>query len=129
MHCQQTPFSLLCFGHLVSSSPLAYRAACSWKARQNAAVLKEHVAFQLSVLPLASWPLSGVTEDCASTLESVCGTSLPVRAVQVTAVPWLRPGGNSGVQDAPCHEIEWHEGFRHSATADLEVPAAAGSAG
>ena len=40
---------------------------------KDAAVLKEHVALQLSVLPLASWPLSGVSEDCASTLESVCG--------------------------------------------------------
>ena len=55
-------------------------------------------------------------------------TTLPARAVQVTAVPWLRPGGNSGVQDALCHEIEWHEGFRHSETADLEVAAAAESA-
>ena len=50
----------------------AYRKACSRKSRQNAAVLKEHVAFQLSVSPLASCPLSGVSEDCASTLESVC---------------------------------------------------------
>ena len=33
--------------------------------------------------------------------------------------------GNSAAQDAPCHEIEWHEGFRHSETADLEVAAAA----
>ena len=40
-------------------------------------------------------------------------TTLPVRAVQVTAVPWLRPGGNSGVQDAPRHGVEWHEGFQH----------------
>ena len=47
-------------------------------------------------------------------------TSLPVRAVQVTAVLWLRLGGNSGVQDALCYYIEWHEGFRHSETVAAE---------
>ena len=40
-----------------------------------------------------------------------------------------RPGGNSGAQDALRHEVEWHEGVRQCKNADLEVAAAAGSAG
>ena len=65
-------FSPLCFDNLVLAPHSAYRKACSKKTRQNAAVLKEHVALELSVSPLAFWPLSGVSVDCASTFGSVC---------------------------------------------------------
>ena len=48
----------------------AYREAYFRKHVKDAVVMNEYVAFHVVSLLLASWPLSGVSRDCASTLRS-----------------------------------------------------------
>ena len=56
---------------------------------KDAVVLKEYVALHIVRLPLASWPLSGVSEERASTLESVCGRNISAWALPSRASPAL----------------------------------------
>ena len=68
VHHTSEVVSALCFDHLVSSSLRCLLRGVLRKHVKDAVVLKEYVALHVSVLLLASWPLSGVSEDCASTL-------------------------------------------------------------
>ena len=64
------PFSLSASVTWFLAPHAAHREACSRKTRQRCRCVARVFGFPAVSLSLASWPLSGVSEDCTSTLEN-----------------------------------------------------------